>query len=169
MGLYALTLMEREGPVHGYLLSESIAQRTDGAWRPGPGSVYPSLQRLVGDGLAVRKVEGRRRTYAISRKGRAFLTKFRSRSQPFQQGRHDAMLLWVEILGSKDAGEFVARRLRWVLESTEAYLASAREGGARLAEVRKHVAAELSLSLDRIEQRGRPRGRTRARGVAYAG
>ena len=55
VGLYALTVMEREGPVHGYGISERIAERTDGAWRPGPGAVYPSLQKLVAGGWPVRR------------------------------------------------------------------------------------------------------------------
>ncbi len=55
VGLYALATMEREGVVHGYLLSQRISERTDGAWRPGPGAVYPSLSALVERGWARRR------------------------------------------------------------------------------------------------------------------
>jgi DNA-binding PadR family transcriptional regulator len=40
-----------EGPSNGYGLMRAIADRTDGAWRPSPGSVYPTLQQLVDEEL----------------------------------------------------------------------------------------------------------------------
>ncbi len=82
MGLYALTLMEREGPLHGYGLSERIAERTEGAWRPGAGSVYPSLRKLVESGLARSKATERRRVYSITPQGRALLRRMRRANGP---------------------------------------------------------------------------------------
>lgn len=48
--LAALSVLEA-GPVNGYGLIRAIAERTDDAWRPSPGTVYPTLQLLVDEGL----------------------------------------------------------------------------------------------------------------------
>src|SRR5262245_53094487 len=55
-----LAILE-EGPGHGYELIQRLEEKSDGAWRPSPGSVYPTLQMLEDEGL-VRSVErdGRR-------------------------------------------------------------------------------------------------------------
>jgi DNA-binding PadR family transcriptional regulator len=61
---------------HGYALMQEIEVQTDGALRPGTGSLYAGLQRLMADGL-IRESEGkpdadrRRRYYAITDEGRS--------------------------------------------------------------------------------------------------
>lgn len=47
--------------MNGYQLIQEIADRTGGAWKPSPGSVYPTVQQLEDEGLVEgRDVEGRR-------------------------------------------------------------------------------------------------------------
>src|SRR5580704_12318924 len=46
----ALSLLA-EGPRNGYQIIQEISDRTDGVWRPSPGSVYPALQQLEDEGL----------------------------------------------------------------------------------------------------------------------
>lgn len=154
VGLYALTLMEREGPLHGYRLSEAIAERTEGAWRPGPGSVYPSLKKLVDSGLATSRVSGRRRTYTISRKGIQLLREIRTRNQRFLFGKMDGTLLWTDILGEKDAGEYLLRRLRHVWDSTEMVLESGRTSPADKERLKRRLKAELHRELEHLSGLG---------------
>ena len=40
-----------EAPASGYGLMKAIAEKTQGAWRPSPGSVYPTLSQLVDEQL----------------------------------------------------------------------------------------------------------------------
>lgn len=40
-----------DAPSNGYGLIRSISERTAGAWTPSPGSIYPTLQQLVDEGL----------------------------------------------------------------------------------------------------------------------
>ncbi|MGV0798899.1 PadR family transcriptional regulator, partial [Mycolicibacterium elephantis] len=40
-----------ERPMHGYEMIQEIAERSQNLWRPSPGSVYPTLQLLVDEGL----------------------------------------------------------------------------------------------------------------------
>ncbi|MDA4128342.1 MAG: PadR family transcriptional regulator [Thaumarchaeota archaeon] len=49
--LYILSLLSKK-PETGYSIMQVIDEKTEGAWRPGPGTVYPLLRSLVEDGLA---------------------------------------------------------------------------------------------------------------------
>jgi len=53
--LAALLLLAEE-PRNGYAIMQELEQRTDGAWRPSPGSVYPALAQLEDEGL-IRSLE----------------------------------------------------------------------------------------------------------------
>ncbi|ROO59241.1 PadR family transcriptional regulator [Micromonospora sp. Llam0] len=62
-----------EGPMHGYEMIRELDSRTGGAWRPSPGSIYPTLQLLEDEGLVVGTVDaagGSRRQYALTDAGR---------------------------------------------------------------------------------------------------
>jgi hypothetical protein len=47
----ALLVLLAEEPRNGYGLMQEIESRSEGAWRPSPGSVYPALQQLEDEGL----------------------------------------------------------------------------------------------------------------------
>jgi DNA-binding PadR family transcriptional regulator len=70
----AILLALADGERHGYALMQEIEAQTDGALKPGTGSLYAGLQRLMAEGL-IRDSEGeagadrRRRYYAISEQG----------------------------------------------------------------------------------------------------
>ena len=71
--LALLNLLAKE-PANGYGLIGQISDRTEGRWRPSPGSVYPILRRLTEQGLVVAEGEGEESSgFAITDAGRAFL------------------------------------------------------------------------------------------------
>jgi len=45
-----LTMLSRRQET-GYSIMRTIDEKTEGAWRPGPGTVYPLLRSLVKEGL----------------------------------------------------------------------------------------------------------------------
>ena len=53
-----LVLLDEE-PRNGYALIQEIEARSEGAWRPSPGSIYPALAMMEDEGL-IRSVELRR-------------------------------------------------------------------------------------------------------------
>jgi len=58
--LLILALIQ-EAPRHGYDLMTEIEQRTNGAYKPSPGVMYPALSVLEDQGLVkAKKVEGKR-------------------------------------------------------------------------------------------------------------
>ena len=51
-----------ERPMHGYEMIKEIEERTEGAWTPSAGSIYPTLQLLEDEGLiSGQESEGKRR------------------------------------------------------------------------------------------------------------
>jgi DNA-binding PadR family transcriptional regulator len=61
----------KDRPMHGYEMIREIAERSGGAWRPSPGSVYPTLQLLEDEGLIVSESEGGKKLFTLSDTGRA--------------------------------------------------------------------------------------------------
>ncbi len=47
----AALLLLAEEPRNGYQIMQELEERSDGAWRPSAGSVYPALQLLEDEGL----------------------------------------------------------------------------------------------------------------------
>jgi DNA-binding PadR family transcriptional regulator len=66
----ASLLLLAEEPRNGYTIMQEIEQRSDGVWRPSPGSVYPALAQLEDEGLIrSEEIDGRKR-FAITDAGR---------------------------------------------------------------------------------------------------
>ena len=60
-------------PMNGYQVIQQIAERSGGAWKPSPGSVYPTVQQLEDEGL-VEGIDGDgRRLLRLTDEGRAYV------------------------------------------------------------------------------------------------
>ncbi len=59
-----------DGPAHGYEVMRRLEERTAGAWRPSPGSVYPTLQMLEDEGLVRAEQRDGTRVYELTDAGR---------------------------------------------------------------------------------------------------
>lgn len=81
-----------QGPAHGYVLIERLAERSGGAFALAEGTVYPALHRLEGAGLLSSRwspaKEGarRRRVYELTRAGRAELVSRAAQWRQFVEG-----------------------------------------------------------------------------------
>ncbi|WP_432014723.1 PadR family transcriptional regulator [Streptomyces cucumeris] len=60
----------KDRPMHGYEMIQEIAERSGGAWKPSPGSVYPTLQLLEDEGLISSESEGGKKLFALTEEGR---------------------------------------------------------------------------------------------------
>ena len=69
----AILDMLREEPMNGYQLISQIAERSGGAWKPSPGSVYPTIQQLEDEGLVEADDERGRRTLRLTDEGRSYV------------------------------------------------------------------------------------------------
>ena len=67
----AILLLLAEQPRHGYEIITEIGERSDGLWKPSPGSIYPTLQLLADEGLVSASEEGGKRLFQLTDEGRA--------------------------------------------------------------------------------------------------
>ncbi|HXQ43915.1 MAG TPA: PadR family transcriptional regulator [Acidimicrobiales bacterium] len=66
----ALLVALGDGPAHGYELITRLEEKSAGAWRPSPGSVYPTLQLFEDEGLVRSEERDGKRVYALTDAGR---------------------------------------------------------------------------------------------------
>jgi DNA-binding PadR family transcriptional regulator len=69
----AMLLLLEEEPRNGYQLMEEIENRSGGAWRPSPGSVYPALAQLEDEGLIQSTDSAGRRSFELTDAGKRYV------------------------------------------------------------------------------------------------
>jgi DNA-binding PadR family transcriptional regulator len=67
----AALLLLAEEPRNGYQIMQEVEERSEGAWRPSPGSVYPALAQLEDEGLIRSQEVDGRKLFALTDEGRA--------------------------------------------------------------------------------------------------
>lgn len=65
----AILVLLSEEPRNGYQLMQEIEERSDGAWRPSPGSVYPALSQLEDEGLVKATDTDGRKQFILTDEG----------------------------------------------------------------------------------------------------
>jgi len=85
----AILSLLSETPTNGYGLIKAIHAKTEGAWRPSPGSVYPTLQQLVDEGLIAPTSQGPRAEYELTDDGRTHVAEHETEiAAAWSQSRH---------------------------------------------------------------------------------
>ena len=69
----AILVLLAEEPRNGYGIMQEIEERSAGAWRPSPGSVYPVLQQLEDEGLVRADESGERKLMQLTDAGRHYV------------------------------------------------------------------------------------------------
>lgn len=86
----AVLALLADQPMHGYQIIQEIEERSGGAWKPSPGSVYPTLQLLADEGLIAVEESSGRKTYSLTAEGRIVADAAGDRSAPWEaQGARD--------------------------------------------------------------------------------
>ncbi|MGN6751843.1 MAG: PadR family transcriptional regulator [Intrasporangium sp.] len=79
-----------EESMNGYQIIQQIGERTGGAWKPSPGSVYPTIQQLEDEGLIIGFESGGRRILRLTDEGRQYVEEHDDELgetwEPFQAG-----------------------------------------------------------------------------------
>jgi len=55
--------------MHGYQVIQELAERSEGAWTPSPGSIYPALQLLQDEGLVTAAETDGKRVFTLTAAG----------------------------------------------------------------------------------------------------
>ena len=97
-------------PIHGYEIIQDIDSKTEGAWRPGAGSLYPILKKLVSEGLIKAEPEpseeATRRVYHITPKGIESLAHAKEMFTNFQQRFGSLRRLFIELIDPENLATF---------------------------------------------------------------
>lgn len=79
--ILALKYLKENQQLSGSEIQDKIEEGTN--WKPSPGTLYPSLEKLEEDGLAKSQKEGRKRVYQITDKGENRLEEFQSEQEEY--------------------------------------------------------------------------------------
>jgi DNA-binding PadR family transcriptional regulator len=100
----AILALLAEEPRNGYQIMQELSERSGGAWRPSPGSIYPALQQLEDEGLVtVEEVDGRK-AYSLTDPGREEVA-----------ARTEEQAPWDAVSASEGDGVNELRDLAWQL------------------------------------------------------
>jgi DNA-binding PadR family transcriptional regulator len=80
----ALLLLLAEEPRNGYQLMQVIEERSDGAWRPSPGSVYPVLSQLEDEGLVRPTERDGAKAFELTESGREKVAEAKDATPPWE-------------------------------------------------------------------------------------
>jgi DNA-binding PadR family transcriptional regulator len=86
----AIIALLAEEPMHGYQIITELTERSGGAWRPSPGSVYPTLQVLEDQGLVTADQSEGRRVFSLTDAGRAEAAAAGDGPAPWEDAARDA-------------------------------------------------------------------------------
>jgi DNA-binding PadR family transcriptional regulator len=67
----AVLALLADRPMHGYEMIKEIEERSEGAWTPSAGSIYPMLQQLEDEGLIRGEDSDGKRRFALTDTGKA--------------------------------------------------------------------------------------------------
>ena len=96
-------------PLHGYEVIQEIDSKTEGAWKPGAGSLYPILKKLVSEGLIradSSSEEDTRKVYQITPKGVEELAKSKEIFASFQHRWGFLRKIFIELIDPEHLADF---------------------------------------------------------------
>ncbi|HET8605227.1 MAG TPA: PadR family transcriptional regulator [Marmoricola sp.] len=68
-----LHVLHEQEQLNGYQVIQQIAERSRGAWKPSPGSVYPTIAQLEDEGLVETVADGGRKVLRLTAAGSAYV------------------------------------------------------------------------------------------------
>ncbi|WFF03424.1 PadR family transcriptional regulator [Micromonospora sp. WMMD964] len=110
----AVLALLTERPMHGYEMIQEIDSRTGGAWRPSPGSIYPTLQLLEDEGVIAASTEesgGGRKRFTVTEAGQAEATEA-AQTPAWADVAQTTVTSWHDI---RDSGAQAMNALRQVM------------------------------------------------------
>ncbi len=97
----AALLLLAEEPRNGYQIMQEVEERSDGVWRPSPGSVYPALQQLEDEGLIRSEETDGRKLFVLTDDGKKVV----------DERGEDKHAPWEQMSGEVSDGAFELGRL----------------------------------------------------------
>ena len=76
--------------MHGYEMIREIEERSEGAWTPSAGSIYPTLQMLEDEGLIRGEESDGKRRFTLTEEGTTEQAEKAGETTPWDAVRNDA-------------------------------------------------------------------------------
>ncbi|EQD80269.1 transcriptional regulator, PadR-like family [mine drainage metagenome] len=124
----------QEQPMHGYQIIQDLETRTNGAWKPSPGSIYPTLQALEDQGLLIAEVVESKRVFTLTDAGREYLN-----------GLADGPLPWETV--TKDTATSLFALRDQIKQLAMAVMQLAQSGGEEQVEKAKGILLEAKKKI----------------------
>jgi DNA-binding PadR family transcriptional regulator len=134
----ALLVLLGEEPRNGYQLMQEIERRSEGAWRPSPGSVYPVLAQLEDEGLVRTGLREGQRIHELTDAGQTWIA---------ERG-DDALAPWDAV--KEDVGHGPRQLMRLIRELAAAGAQVVQAGDETQVERAQEVLSTARRSLYRI-------------------
>ena len=153
-------------PIHGYEIIQDIDSKTEGAWRPGAGSLYPILKKLVSEGLIKAEPEpteeATRRVYQITPKGVESLAHAKEMFANFQQRFGSLRRLFIELVDPENLATFFVDGSNRQFQMAQEMLESKQDkiSAADLEYILKEYTLNLERQMnwaDRMQIKSKPR------------
>ncbi len=116
---FIILTMAKDGPIYGNQVANLISDRTDGAWKPSAGSIYPALKRLTHRGLIEKYEENGKVMYKITDKGASFIKKIRERHFERSPIAKYMGRFWLDALSPEEKIRFILYSAQRTSESLE--------------------------------------------------
>jgi DNA-binding PadR family transcriptional regulator len=140
----AALLLLAEEPRNGYQIMQEVQERSDGVWRPSPGSVYPALAQLEDEGLIRSEDTDGRKLFALTDAGRAAV----------QERGEDKPAPWEQMSGDvSDEAHALGKLMR---ELASAFVQVMQTGGKEQMSKAREVLTTARRDLYRILADGEP-------------
>lgn len=161
---YALLSIARK-PMRGYDLMREIESKTEGAWRPGPGAVYPVLQKLAKQGYIIpTKKAGGSPTqvlYEITQRGLQNIANAKKTMRSSTERWSLMSSLFIDLLEPDDLVRFVLSFFELQIGLVHTIVESDRSGLSDedklfvLRQYRLNLERELNRAIASIEEKER--------------
>ena len=119
----AILALLAQQPMHGYQIMQELLERSGGAWRVSPGSVYPTLAQLEDEELIQAEQQGGKRVFSLTEAGRAEAE--RGPGEPWQEVASEVPPALVEIRNLSQGVRAATRQV--VLAGSEKQISAATE------------------------------------------
>ena len=147
---YALLSIARK-PMRGYDLIKEIEVKTEGAWRPGPGAVYPVLRKLVNQGYiaAQKRTKGGppQVLYKVTPAGLGSIANAKKMMRSSTERWSLMRQLFIDLMEPDDLVRFVLNSLELQIELVHMLVES--DGSCLSDEDRLFILRQYRLNLER--------------------
>ena len=123
---FIIITMARDGPIYGNQVANLINEKTNGAWKPSAGSIYPALNRLTRRGLIERYDEKGKAMYKLTEKGSSLVKKIGERHLDSSPMAKFMGKMWMDAMNPENKARFMLSSMQNLGSSLEDNLKSIR-------------------------------------------